>query len=166
VAWLKSLVDKAARAAQRADEAFSDDAVLLDVERSVQLDGWSCGAQSGYMLLRYFGKARSLDATARALRTDEDGTSEASLLRLFRQRQLRVRVRKRATLRDLRGGIDRDAPSLVSMDDGGHWAIVYGYSASKIFVADPSLLRSVGVGFAVSAFENRWDHWAAIVSRK
>ena len=166
MAWLKSLVDKAAGAVQRVDEAFSNNAVLLDVERSIQLDGWSCGAQSGYMLLRHFGKARSVDATARALGTDEEGTSESSLLRLFRQRRLEVRVRKRATLSDLRRGIDRDALSLVSMDDGSHWAIVYGYSVGKIFVADPSLLKSVGVGLTVGDFEHRWDHWAAIVSKK
>lgn len=156
----RSLVDTLARWGQLLDE--DRDAALLDVRRSIQLDSYSCGVQSAYMILRYYGRGRSRTATERALGTDEDGTSTARLLALFRKRRLKPVIKARATLADLRRGIDEHAPALVSLDDGGHWAVVYGYGRGTVYVADPSA-RRLRVAVPTPVFRRRWDHWAMIV---
>ena len=163
---VKRVLDTVAGWAQSIDEAFSGDAVLHDVDRSIQVDGYSCGAQSAYMILRYFGRARSIAAVTRALGTNEDGTSTKALLALFRKRGLKPMINANATLDVLRGAIDDEAPALVSLDDEAHWGEVYGYSSGKVFVADPSIRKSVRVGLSVEAFRARWDRWAMIVRRR
>ena len=160
---VKRVLDTVAGWIQTVDEARDDDAVLLDVRRSVQADGFSCGAQSALMILRYHGKGRSIDATMRALDTDEDGTSTGPLLKLFRQRGLKPVIKARATIADLRCGIENGAPSLVSLDDESHWGVVYGYSATRIYLGDPSIRKTLRVGLTVRAFRARWDRYAVVV---
>ncbi len=161
--WLKLVVDRIASVAQWLEERLARDAVLLDVERSIQTDGYSCGAQSAFVILRHFSRARSIAAVTRAAKTDEDGTSTRALLALFRKRGLKPVINARATVRDLRRAIDGGAPALVSMDDECHWAVVYGHSCGRVFVADPSIRKTLRVGLSVEAFRARWDRWAMIV---
>lgn len=160
---VKSLVDWIAGRLQWIEERRSPDSVVLGVGRSIQLDRHSCGAQSAFMILRYFGKARSISAVSRALGTNVTGTSTAAILRLFRQRGLKPRVNARADIDDLAKALDLGAPSLVSMDDGDHWAVVYGYAQGAVFVADPSIRRSLRVRVSTTAFCARWDRWAMFV---
>ena len=161
---LKRVLDLIALGGQIVEE--EGDATLLDIGRSLQLDSYSCGAQSAFMILRYYGKARSPAAVARALGTNEEnGTSGEAIRSLFRQRGLRSVVRSKATLRDLKEAIDAEAPALVSLDDEGHWGVVYGYSRQKVYLADPSIRRSWRVACAKDAFRERWDRWAMIVHR-
>jgi len=162
---VKVIVDTVAGWIQALDEALARDAVLLDVRRSIQLDGYSCGAQSGFMILRHFGKARSVTAVAKALRTDEDGTGTSELRDLFRRRGLKPVIKARATLADLRRGVDAGAPSLVSLGDGAHWGVVFGHAPGTIFLADPSM-KIIRVRFSTDAFLRRWDRWAMIVHRR
>ena len=35
--------------------------LFFKMDRSMQLDGYSCGVQSYYSILKYYGKARSVD---------------------------------------------------------------------------------------------------------
>ena len=160
---VKRVLDTVAGWVQSIEEGAAGDAVLLDVDRSIQVDGYSCGAQSAFMILRYFNKARSIAAVTRALGTNEGGTSTKALLTLFRKRGLKPVINAQATLADLRRAIDREMPALVSLDDEAHWGAVYGYSPGKIFVADLSLRKSVRVGLSIEAFRARWDRWAMIV---
>lgn len=162
--WVKRVADRIAGWMQSIEETFARDAVLLDMRRTIQVTGYTCGAESAYMILRYFGKARSIGAVTRALDTDEAGTSTRSLLALFRKRGLRPAINARATLDDLRRAIDAGAPVLVSMDDERHWSVAYGYSSTKrFFILDPSIRRSQRVALSVDAFQARWDRWAMII---
>lgn len=163
---LKRVLDTVAGWAQSIDESRDDDAVLLDVSRSVQADGFSCGAQSALMILRCHGKGRSIDATIRALSTDEGGTRTGALLKLFRQRGLKPVIKAHATLRDLKRGIDDKAPSIVSLDDEAHWGVVYGYSSTRVYLADPSIRNAIGVGLSCARFGRRWDRWAMLVKTR
>jgi ABC-type bacteriocin/lantibiotic exporter with double-glycine peptidase domain len=163
---MKRVLDTVAGWVQSIDESRDDDAVLLDVSRSVQADGFSCGAQSALMVLRLHGKGRSIDATIRALDTDEDGTSIGALLKLLRKRRLRPVIKVHATLRDLERGIDDGAPSVVSLDSESHLGVVFGYSSTKVYLADPSIRRSIRVGLSLERFHQRWDRWAMIVSSR
>lgn len=162
---MKRVVDRIAGWAQSIEESFARDAVVLDIERSVQLDSFSCGAQVAYMCLAYHRKARSIAAVTRALDTDEEGTSTRSLLTLFRGRGLKPIVKARATLVDLRTTIDAGAPLIVSMDAESHWSVVYGYGSGRWFVADPSIRKTLRVGLSTEVFRARWDRWAMIVRR-
>ena len=165
--FVKSALDAVAGWVQAVDESRADDeAVLLDIKRSVQADDWSCGAQSAFMILRYFGKARSVTAVVQALGTDRDGTSVRQLLDLFRRRRLRPVIMPEATPADLRRGIDEGAPAVVSLDDGGHWGVVYGYAPDTIYLADPSLRRAFRVAGSTESFCRRWDRWAMVVRRR
>lgn len=164
---VKRALDTVAGWVQSIDEANApDEAVLLDVRRSVQADRYSCGAQAAFMVLRYYGKARSISAVARALGTDETGTSTGALLRLFRKRGLKPQISASATIADLVRGIDADAPSVVSLDDQEHWGVVYGYSMARVYLADPSMRRSIRVAVPTERFLNRWDRWAMVVRRR
>lgn len=117
------------------------------------------------MILRYFGKARSIDAVTKALGTTANGTATMAIVRLFRHRGLEPRINARADIYDLKMALDLGAPSLVSMDEGGHWAVVYGYARGAVFLADPSLKRSLRVRVPTTAFCARWDRWAMVVRR-
>lgn len=162
---VKSLVDWFSRCLQRIEERRSPDSIVLGVRRSIQLDGHSCGAQSAFMILRYFGKARSISAVSNALGTNQTGTSTTSIVRLFRRRGLKPRINARANVDDLAKAVGLGAPSLVSMDDGEHWAVVYGYARGAVFLADPSIRRSLRVRVPTAAFCARWDRWAMVVRR-
>ena len=74
---VKRVLDTVAGWVQSINESFDDDAVLLDVRRRIQVTGFTCGSESAYVILRFYGKARSNDATMRALGTDEDGRAPA-----------------------------------------------------------------------------------------
>lgn len=162
---VKSIVDWIAGRLQVIEERRSPGATVLAVRRRVQLDRVSCGAQAAFMVLEYFHKARSIDAVTRALGTDEDGTGTMAIVRLFRRRGLKPRINAHADINDLATAIELGAPSLVSMDDGEHWAVVYGYARGAVFLADPSIRRSLRVCVSTTAFYARWDRWAMVVRR-
>lgn len=147
--------------AERADR----DAVVLDLERQFQRNEFDCGAAAPFAILRYYRKGRSLDATFDALGTsEEDGTSEGAIFRLFRARGLRPMIKVRATLRDLRAGLDVGSPALVSVNGEKHWSVVYGYSRERIWVADPSAYQCfLRQAIPTADFRARWDRWAIIV---
>lgn len=161
---LRSLLDPLGKLGNLEQMQSGDDAILLDVERRPQPDGFSCGVYATLMILEYHGKARSPRAIARALKTDEDGTRQGPILTLFRQRGLEPIIQARATLRDLRRGIDQGAPSLVSVNDGGHGSVVCGYSRGTICLADPSIYQGLRRGISVERFRKRWDRWAMDVN--
>lgn len=165
---LKRVLDTVAGWAQSLEERCTgNEAVLLDVKRSVQADGYSCGTQSAFMVLRYYGRARSIEAVTHQLGTDEDGTNSIAIIRLLRKRRLVPVVKRRASIRDLRRALRGGSPVIVSLDDGGHWAVVYGCAPDKIFLADPSLARGIRVGIPVARFRQRWnDRWAIVVHKK
>ena len=164
--YLKALVDTLVNVANGLEETLADDANVLEgFERSVQLDGYSCGAQSAFMILSYYGKARSIDAVERALGTDEDGTSTGQILTLLRQRKLRPRVVAQAGMKHLTAAIRGGSPVLVSLDDEGHWGVVYGFARSHVYLADPSLGGSLTCRVPRADFHERWDRWAMIVGR-
>lgn len=151
----------------QADLAMRADprAVVLDLERQLQRNEYECGAAGPFAILRYHGRGRSLDATARLLGTsEEDGTPEGPIIRLFCARGLRPVVKARCTLRDLRAGIDAGAPALVIVNDESHWSVVYGYSRDRMWIADPSAYQSfLRAAIPTAEFRARWDRWAVIV---
>lgn len=168
--WTRA-ADKVALATQFVEDALHDDpgAVVLEgFEPSLQLDMHSCGAQSAFMVLRWFGRARSVDAVTRALGTTTDGTDEGAIVRLLRARGLRVRIHQDATMKTIESAIRAGSPALVCLDEGdGHYAVVYGFSRQFVRLADPSWRRSVRTIVPRAEFRERWAPWRwALVPRK
>lgn len=162
----KPIVDGIANAAKSVEEAFTGkrNRVLLDdFPRFVQLDGWSCGAQSAHAILAYFGFRRSIETTIRDLGTDEDGTGTKAMRSIFVRKGLVTRIVKNARLRDVRRALADGGPVLVSLYDGAHWAVVYGISRHRVYVADPSP-RQASVAWKRRRFRRAWDRWAMIVA--
>ena len=67
-ALLKPAADHVADWVKSGEEYLDPSAVTVDgIKRSLQLDKYSCGAQSCYMILDYFGKAGSIENVKKAL---------------------------------------------------------------------------------------------------
>ena len=160
---LKPLLDTIMNPVKVIEEWADPDCRCLDgFTRSLQLDGYSCGAQCTFMILRYFGKARSIENVTRELATDTDGTSQTQIRTLLKRRGLRPKRISSPKLRHLREAIDDNCPVLVSMDTD-HWAVVYGYGPGAIYIVDPALRRSFFCRCPVENFCRRWDKWALVV---
>jgi hypothetical protein len=72
-------------------------------------------------------------------------------------------------LRELKAAIDNDCPVLVSLYDGSHYSVIYGYSDSHLFVSNPSLNILTGYGsmrcvITKSEFRGDWDRWGIVVT--
>lgn len=162
---LKTIMDPLCQWAQTMEAKMDPKATTLaGFRRSLQLDNFSCGAQSAFMILKYFEKARSVKNVTRELGTGESGTTEQAIKSLFRKRQLRMHAFAHGTLKRLRDAIDGGCPVLVGVD-GDHYAVVFGYSPGKIYLADPAVTRAVLCGGREEAFIERWDRLGLIVCK-
>jgi len=138
---------------------------ILNMDRSIQVDRYSCGVQSTSAILNYYGKAKSVNRIEKLLRTTDDGTDEQYIYNLFRDRGLIVFKRINVNFSFIKKAIDYyKAPILTTIDDERHYIVVYGYSKSEIFVLDPILFRPF-VKWSKKKFYQRWDYWGAIIHK-
>ncbi len=167
---MQQIVDFLASICADAETILHPDAVILpNFPRSLQLDSYSCGAKSIYCILQYYDKQCTPDSVERLLKTDEDGTSVRDIKRVFRQYHLNCRTLKRPGLRDLKAAINNDCPVLITLNDGEHYSVVFGYTDSHIFVSNPSLNILTGYGsircvISNAEFKKIWDKWAVVIS--
>jgi len=164
---LKELLDLVANSFKRAEEASARNAVFLEgFERSVQIDGYSCGAQCAFSILKFYRKARSVDNVTREAGTTSKGTDPEDLRELFLRRGLAPHRINRPTVSKIKREIREGFPVLVSVDDDEHWAVVYGYARQGLFVCDPSIRRAWRCRCSTQEFLRRWDKWAMAVRRR
>ncbi len=153
--WLKNI-----------EENLDDNIACLNgIKRSVQLDKYSCGAQSASVILDYFDKTKPIDKVKQLLgTTKKDGTDTDPILNLFKQNNLNVDVNEKAELNDIYESVDEGNPILISVYDGEHWIVVYGYSDDSIYVLDPSI-KQYSCRLSKNEFNERWDeNWIAVIS--
>lgn len=173
---IKDVVEKAMSVPKKIEEITSDrSASYLEMDRSIQLDGYSCGVQAAYSILNFYGKARSINNVEKLLGAYERGyASESAIYKLFRERNLRISKRNNATIKTIKESINEyEAPFLTTIDDDEHWIVVYGYSKNNIFVLDSAPVSIDFRKFSVdlkpfvkwskTKFKNRWDNWGAII---
>ena len=150
------------------EQAFLSAVILEGFPRSIQLDGYSCGAKSIYTVLKYFGRSCTPRSVERQLGTTWEGTSQTDIKRVLKERNLSYRMIGKRTLKTLRDAIDNESPVLISLYDGWHYSVVYGYSDSHIFVMNPSLdftsMGSIWNAVPIPDFRKIWDRWGIIVS--
>jgi len=164
---VREIADKIVAPAQTIEQGLTTGAVVLPLKRHLQVDRYSCGAIAAFMILEYYGKARSCENVARELGPDEDnGTREEDIKALFHKRGMSV-----STVKSLEGiyhAINRyEAPVLLHVK-GDHWAVAYGYSDGSIFVADPSLKKKILCRFTNKEFRRSYwrGHWGLSVDSK
>lgn len=134
--------------------------------RVIQLDTYSCGIQSAFVILKYFGKVETINDILYDKRIlEKDGIDTIPLLNLLRSNGVKVKVNKNADLDDIKEALIERKPILISIDKGEHCVVVYGFSEDRIFVLDSSLTSSIKCSWTYEEFLNRWDdNWIAVVS--
>ncbi len=141
--------------------------VLSNFPRTIQLDGWTCGARSVYSILRYFGKRCTVQSVEKDLRTDLSGTDVGDIKKVLQKHHLKPVEKKKCRLSDLRKAIDDGNPVLISLDDFSHYSVCFGYSNSHVFVMNPAVLGASGniwCRVLNREFTDSFDHWGIIVS--
>jgi ABC-type bacteriocin/lantibiotic exporter with double-glycine peptidase domain len=162
----QSIIDALFSSLARAEEQLYPNATILpSFPRSIQLDGYSCGAKSTYIILRYFGKRCSAVSVETELGTTGEGTSKSDIKRVLRKRGLKIVECSRMNFRDLKSAIDAGSPVLVSLYDNWHYSVVYGYSGRQIFVMNPSLgsMGAIRCAIRLAEWQRIFDRWGIVV---
>jgi len=149
------------------EEKRSPNSVLLEMKRSIQLDSYSCAAQCVYMILDYYKIPKTLEEILKGLNTSKrDGTDTKPILNYLRINGLKVSINTRSKIFHIHSAIDNFNPMLISVDDGEHWVVIYGYSGDGIFILDPSR-KEINNFWDMKKFMKRWDdNWIAVIKEK
>lgn len=160
---IQSSVDAAFNIIRFFEEIVKSAKVIKGIRRSIQLDKFSCGAYCAYMILRYYDRDISVEQIKRKLKTTEYGTTEKALNQLFREKGLKVRIKWNASRVDIKKAVEGGYPILISMYEGEHWSIIYGYSREGVFVLDPPLSHFLHE-WNWKKFVKVWDdRWIAVI---
>jgi ABC-type bacteriocin/lantibiotic exporter with double-glycine peptidase domain len=161
---IKNIVDFVYNFIKDVEEVLSADSVVLKMKRSVQLDSYSCGAQCVYMILSYYDKDKTPNEIKESLNTTEsDGTDTKQILNYLVDNKLEVQINEKGAISSIQNAIDNGYPVLITVDDGDHWVVVYGYSNDGIFVVDSSRSRFLNQ-WGYGEFIKRWDeNWIAVI---
>ncbi|MDP1675313.1 MAG: cysteine peptidase family C39 domain-containing protein [Bacteroidota bacterium] len=163
------LIDTLFTALARGEEQLYSNATLLsNFSRSVQIDQYSCGAKSTYMVLKYFGKRCTHESVERQLGTTIEGTSRKDIKRVLKEYGLNIQVNSNMGIRDLKSAIKTGSPVIVSLYSNCHYSVVYGFSDTQIFVMNPSLgeMGSIKITVRKSEWREIFDRWGVVVSKK
>jgi len=163
---IKKQVDQVANIVKMIEELDPNATVLPNIFRSLQLDPFSCGLQSVFVILNYYRKKTTPGKLKKELQTDWSGTALPDIERVFKKYGLKVRIIRRAKMKHLISAIDAECPVLISTLNGGHWAVVYGYSQSHIYLCDPSLITNLWCRIPKEEFQEQWDNWGMVVDSK
>jgi ABC-type bacteriocin/lantibiotic exporter with double-glycine peptidase domain len=140
--------------------------VLPNFPRTIQLSGWTCGARCVYSILRSKGRRCTVESVERELRTDWEGTDVTDVRKVFLKHRLKFIEKKHCRLPDVRKAIDDGNPVLISVNQGSHYSVVFGYSNAHIYVMNPAVFGGSGSIFCRvprKDFADFWDHWCIIV---
>jgi predicted double-glycine peptidase len=145
-----------------------------------QRQGFSCGAAAALALLRYWCPEAYAhteeDALYAVLQTTNDrGTEPEPMVNLLRSSGLQAEYRHGdVTIADLERAVDAREPPIVDLQawrerdapwretwDAGHYVMMVGYDAEKLFFADPSTMTPHGYVFIPrSELDERWHDLA------
>lgn len=107
----------------------------LDLRGYRQLDGFSCGAVSGWMVVKTFHPQASYKAFYECCHPDpEEGMETQPLVRALRAASVGVSVRRsKLTFTEIKKTIGLGFPMIVSIDKPAveHWVVLYGYEERR-----------------------------------
>lgn len=130
--------------------------------RSFQLNTYTCAPRCVYMVLRHFGVAANFNAIERGLKTDRNGTTPGNILRYLRKRGFVTRA-ENMTLPRLAEVLTVEDQVVIAYVDNDHVAVVYGMDEDSVYIADPSLARSLRHKISRARFRARWDRAGIVV---
>ncbi len=113
--------------------------VTLPVPGYRQARNYCCGFAATLMVLRYFGRPLCGEPLFRALGTAQDGTGQASIVRVLKSEGLRANLRYDMTFNSLARTTAVGKDLIGYLLDEEHWVVLYGFGRGpeRIFVADP-----------------------------
>ena len=124
---------------------------ILTYPETRQTFGFDCGANALVSALVYAGIEEREDRIAALARTTKAGTSTQGILRVMRYYGLPIKAGRGMQPRDLRAGIIRGWPTLITIQayresnrpyhelwDDGHWVVAIGFDEYRIYFEDPS----------------------------
>lgn len=163
---IQNLVNKVARVFQCYEQSKYPYSVILDMYRVIQLDRYSCGIQSAFVILKYYGMVNSInDLNYDVKALQKVGIDTDPLLNILKSFGAKIYVNENAELDDIKSAIIERKPILISVDEGEHWVVIYGFSEDRIFVLDSSLHSSIRCTWTYEELINRWDdNWIAVIS--
>ena len=144
---------------------------VLEVPHVKQSTAYSCGPACATIVLRHYGyKAKEKLMIKRLGASPEDGVPPKDLVRWFRNRRFRIKQHHKANLKTLEAHLTEGWPVIVAYQDHavrpsevdyttswdhGHYAVVVGFDEEKIYLADPSSLKTKR-GLVKEDFLGRW----------
>jgi predicted double-glycine peptidase len=149
---------------------------LVAVPVVQQSNGFSCGAAATLSLLRFWHVGEFARTPESALysalqTTEERGTEPEPMVELLRANGLDAAYRHSDVLvEELERAVDRREPPIVDLQawsdhaapwsetwDAGHYVVMVGYDAERLFFVDPSRATPLGYAFLLRAhLEERW----------
>ncbi|MGD0677630.1 MAG: C39 family peptidase [Polyangiaceae bacterium] len=153
---------------------------LIEIPVVQQRQGYSCGAAATLLLMRYWRIEAYVRAEEASLygpleTTQARGTEPEPMVKLFRLNGLDADYRhSNVTIRDLEAAVDAREPPVVDLQawsdhaapwdqtwDAGHYVVMVGYDAERLFFADPSRATPRGYAFLHRhELEARWHDLA------
>ncbi len=131
------------------------------INRSYQLDWYSCGAHCAYMVAQHFGCSVGYPTIKKAVNTSPfHGTRLDAIIRFFRSKHFKVGFRDTFHLRQLDKVFSLGA-LVIAPVGGTHVIVVHGVDAKHVYVADPHPF--VGVKLPRKVFSRRWDHYGLVI---
>ena len=163
---MQYLINSLANFLKQIEELFDSNKVILSIKKSVQLNSYSCGIHCAFVILRHYNKLNSInDINYDKILLKNDGIDTEPLLNIIRYFDCKISVNKNALISDIVIAINNNKLILLSVDDGAHWVVIYGYSLNSIYVLDPSLSSAIKCKWKLKTFINRWDeNWIASIS--
>jgi predicted double-glycine peptidase len=151
-----------------------------------QAQGFSCGAAAALMLLRYWRYDTYAGVDESELygpldTTQAQGTEPEPMVELLRRSGLEAEYRNGLVhVEDLERAVDAREPPIVDLQawsdrtdpwpetwDAGHYVVMVGYDAERLYFADPSRATPKGYAFLLrSELEPRWHDLAGLANRR
>ncbi len=147
--------------------------LLASVPDVRQSTGYTCGASALQAILAYWGTEEREDRLAAHLHsTPEAGTHPLDIVRVAREFGLTAEIREGLDLPDLEAALDAGTPVIVDLQawreradvpwtetwDDGHYMVLLGMDAEKLYFEDPSLLGKRGF-IPRAEFVDRWHDY-------
>jgi ABC-type bacteriocin/lantibiotic exporter with double-glycine peptidase domain len=134
-----------------------------DFPRSIQLDNYSCGARSVYVLLEHFDRPRTYAWVKKATRLTSDGVYVKYLISSLRSQGIRVGYRgETMSFGQLKDTLQKGGVVLAHVDSD-HFIVVHGYDGKRVWIADPSAFRCIGRTETKKTFRWRWGNWGLAI---
>lgn len=140
---------------------------------AMQQNSYSCGVGAVQAVLAWYdpvGLWTYQEDLAQELgTTEQDGTSPEAMVRVLKSKGLKAELKEGMTLRDLERWVEAQVPVIIDYEAygapgvnytrdwaDGHYSVVVGYDASRLYLMDPSQMPGVATYLTRAELLERW----------